>query len=126
MPPSSPTPSPSSLLHRFASLPADTPMPLLERRRIIGAQAMISHITLRKGCNVPMHAHENEQFAIVLTGRLRFTLGHPGAEQTLTVSAGEVLHLPGNLPHAAFAEEDSIVLDVFSPPSTMTGIDRKS
>ena len=101
-------------------------MPLLERRRIIGSQAMISHVTLHKGCAVPMHAHENEQFAIVLSGRLRFTLKVSDRDETLIVTGGEVLHLPSNLPHAAFAEEDSIVLDVFSPPSAATGIDRKS
>jgi quercetin dioxygenase-like cupin family protein len=101
-------------------------MALLERRRLIGAQAMISHVTLFKGCFVPSHAHANEQFCCVLSGRLRFGLGAEGApdRREVTVGAGEVLHLPSNLPHSAEALEDTVVLDIFSPPSQTTGIDR--
>jgi len=32
------------------------------------------------------------------------------------VRAGEVLHLPSNVPHAAYALEDTLDVDVFSPP----------
>lgn len=106
---------------RWTDLPADTPMPLLERRRVIGSQCMISHVSLKKGCVVPTHAHENEQMVCVLSGCLRFTL----ANGVTDVRAGEVLHLPPNAPHAAEALEDSAVLDVFAPPSAMTGIDRR-
>ena len=37
---------------------------------------------------------------------------------------GQVLHLPSNLKHSAIAAEDSVVLDVFSPPADKMGIDR--
>ena len=109
---------------RWSDLPADAPMPLLERHRIIGTHAMISHITLHQGCDVPIHAHENEQFTCVISGRLDFTLGKD--QRKVTVHAGEVLHLPSGLPHGAFAPVDTVVLDIFSPPSATTGIDRKS
>jgi len=114
--------------YRWTELPKDTPMALLERRRVIGEQAMISHVTLKRGCLVPTHAHENEQFACILSGRLKFTLGDEKsvARETLIVGAGEILHLPSNVPHAAEALEDTVVLDVFSPPSATTGIDRKA
>lgn len=117
-------PEPST--HRWASLPTDSPMPLLERRRIIGDKAMLSQVLLRKGCFVPTHAHANEQFACVMSGRLRFGLGADGSPQRreVTVGAGEVMYLPANLPHSAEALEDTLVLDVFSPPSAKTGIDR--
>jgi quercetin dioxygenase-like cupin family protein len=32
------------------------------------------------------------------------------------VRAGEVLTIPPNLPHSALALEDTLVLDIFSPP----------
>ena len=32
------------------------------------------------------------------------------------VRAGEVLHIPGNLPHKAEALEDTLDVEVFSPP----------
>lgn len=104
--------------------PRDTPMALLERQRIIGERAMLSRVVLREGCVVPEHAHENEQFAFVMSGRLRFVVGGGGRERReVVVGAGEVLHLPGGVPHAAEALEETVVLDIFSPPSATTGID---
>jgi quercetin dioxygenase-like cupin family protein len=99
-------------------------MPLVERRRIIGSQAMLSQVTLRKGCVVPMHSHENEQFACVVSGVMRFGLKDGPSERHLTLRAGEVLHLPSSVPHSAEAIEDCVILDIFSPPSEKTGIDR--
>lgn len=114
--------------HRWDALPADAPMPLLQRRRLIGANAMISHVHLEKGCYVPTHRHENEQFAVILHGRVRFGIGEsdaPGASSdSLILGAGDVLEIPSNAPHSAEALEDTIILDIFSPPSEKTGIDR--
>lgn len=108
------------------SMAADAPMALLERRRVIGEQAMLSHVTLRRGCDVPTHSHANEQFSAILSGRLRFGLGEVGSpsRREVVVTAGQVIHLPGNVPHSAYAEEDTVVLDIFAPPSQTTGIDR--
>ena len=50
-----------------------------------------------------------------MQGALRFWLGE-GEEEERVVHAGEVLHLPSNLPHKVQALEDSLALDVFSPP----------
>jgi quercetin dioxygenase-like cupin family protein len=110
----------------WSELPVDAPMALLERKRIVGEKAMISHILLRKGCSVPTHAHANEQFACVISGSLKFGLGEVGSPERkeMVVSAGEVLHLPAMVPHSADALEDTLVLDIFSPPSEYTGIDR--
>jgi quercetin dioxygenase-like cupin family protein len=113
-------------LHRWQDLPVDRPMDKISRRRVIGEKAMLSEVTLQKGFVVPTHKHENEQFACILKGKLRFTINE-GAQDQRTVDApeGTVLHLPGNVPHAAEALEDSVVLDVFSPPSEKTGVDRR-
>jgi len=116
-----------AVVHRWNELTVDTPMPLLERRRVIGEKMMISRVLLKKGCDVPLHSHENEQFALVMSGKVRFGLGNPGepGREEVVVSAGEVLHLPGNVPHSAFALEETLILDLFSPVSEATGIDRK-
>jgi quercetin dioxygenase-like cupin family protein len=118
---------PEATRYCWDRLPSDRPMDLLERRRVIGEKAMLSRVFLQKGCFVPSHAHENEQFACTLSGSLRFGIGTPGTAgfREMVVSAGEVLHLPANVPHSAEALEDSLVLDVFSPPSAATGIDRR-
>lgn len=111
----------------WSDLPSDRPMDLLERRRIIGDKAMLSQVSLKRGCFVPTHHHENEQFACVVSGKLRFGLGADGSNdrREVVVSAGEVMHLPSGVPHSAEAMEDTLVLDVFSPPSEKTGIDRR-
>jgi quercetin dioxygenase-like cupin family protein len=111
---------------RWQDLPVDRPMDLVERRRVVGQKAMLSHVTLKRGCVVPVHAHENEQFVVMLSGRLRFLVGAEGdpARRDVSVGTGEVLHLPSNVPHWCQALEDCVVLDVFSPPSQKTGIDR--
>jgi len=120
--------STAAVSYRWSELPKDQPMALLERRRVVGQQAMVSHVLLKKGCFVPTHAHVNEQITCILSGRLHFMLGDENASsrEELTLASGEVLHLPSNVPHSAEALEDTIVLDVFSPPSEKTGIDRKN
>lgn len=110
--------------HRWEDLAVDRPSPLIERRRVIGEHCMISHVTLRKGFVVPMHRHPNEQFALIVSGRMRFTLPKPdGSREVLVLGPGDVLHLPPDVPHEGEALEESIVLDVFSPPSERTGVD---
>lgn len=101
-------------------------MALLERRRVIGERAMISHVTLFKGCFVPTHSHANEQITCVISGRLQFQIGEGENPQTIIVSLGEVIHLPSGVPHSAEALVDTVVLDVFSPPSETTGIDGRA
>ncbi|MHC4427709.1 MAG: cupin domain-containing protein [Planctomycetota bacterium] len=112
--------------YRWADLTPDHPMDLLQRRRVIGRLVMLSEVRLQKGCVVPIHAHENEQICCVLSGRLRFGLGDEGSpqRQEIEVEGGEVLHLPSGVPHSAEALEQSLVIDVFSPVSEATGIDR--
>jgi quercetin dioxygenase-like cupin family protein len=119
-------PTGSATHYAWTKLVPDRPMAMLERRRVIGENVMVSRVLLHEGCVVPTHAHENEQIACVLSGRLRFGLGATGSPQRreVIVAAGEVLHLPANVPHSAEAIEETLVLDVFSPPSEKTGIDR--
>jgi quercetin dioxygenase-like cupin family protein len=114
-------------LFRWENLPTDTPMPLIQRRRIIGEKMMISEIRLAKGCVVPTHAHENEQISCILSGALKFGIGAEGSPERheVIVKAGETLVLPSHVPHGAEALEDTLALDLFSPPSASTGIDRK-
>ncbi|MBB6147098.1 quercetin dioxygenase-like cupin family protein [Silvibacterium bohemicum] len=97
----------------FAKIPVDHMNPLLDRQFVHGEQGMLARITLRKGCIVPRHNHPNEQITYILEGALKFVLGD-GEE--VVVRAGEVLVIPPNLPHSAEALEDTVDLDVFTPP----------
>jgi len=117
---------PPARLLAWSDLPHDSPMPLIDRRRIIGEHVMISEVHLHKGFTLASHHHANEQLVVVLSGRCRFGVGEPGTtdHQHLLVAAGQVLVLPPHVPHACEALEDTHILDIFSPPSQTTGVDR--
>ncbi|GMV25743.1 MAG: hypothetical protein AMXMBFR58_17740 [Phycisphaerae bacterium] len=111
----------------LADLPVDRPMPLIDRRRIIGDKMMVSEVRLSKGFHVPTHQHENEQFVIMLSGHCTFGIGNMNdpAYHELAVRGGQVLVLPSNVPHSCSAHEDTHILDIFSPPSATTGVDQR-
>jgi quercetin dioxygenase-like cupin family protein len=100
----------------WSSIPPEQLNPLLTRQFVTGEQAMLSRIQLKKGCIVPRHAHPNEQIVFILSGALRFSVGEEGSAQDYIVRGGEVLVLPGNVPHLAEALEDTDNLDIFAPP----------
>ena len=108
--------SPTPCRHfRWDDLPLETVTDKLSRKLITGQRMMLAHIYLKKGSIVPKHQHENEQLTYILEGTLRFHMGDD-LEDTVEVHAGEVLHIPSNLPHRAEALEDTLDVDVFSPP----------
>jgi quercetin dioxygenase-like cupin family protein len=101
--------------YRWDELPREQVSPLLDRKLITGDSMMLAHVFLKKGCIVPRHTHENEQFTYILEGALRFWIGEDEATEVV-VRAGEVLHIPSNVPHKAEALEDTLDMDIFSPP----------
>lgn len=105
----------SATFHRWADLPLEQVSEQLSRRLVTGDRMMLAHVYLKRGCIVPRHHHENEQLTYILEGALRFRLGEDGAEEVI-VRAGEVLHIPSNLPHEAEALEDTLDVDIFDPP----------
>ena len=113
----------SASVYRWEDMEKDFPMELIERRRIIGENFMVSDVFLHKGFTVPSHQHDNEQMALVLTGKVKFGVGEGDDYREETLVGGEVLHLPSNVAHSALALEDSRIFDIFSPVSEKTGID---
>jgi quercetin dioxygenase-like cupin family protein len=95
--------------------------PLIDRQLIVGDNIMIARVLLKKGAFVPMHSHLNEQVTYILEGALKFVI----QEKEIVVTAGEVLTIPAGMPHEAVALEDTVDLDVFTPPRVdwMTGSD---
>jgi len=97
----------------FDKVPVEHLNPLIDRQFVHGERTMLARIILRKGAIVPRHSHENEQITYILQGALRFTMGDGSV---ITVSAGQLLVIPSNMPHQAEALEDTLDLDVFAPP----------
>ncbi|NQW03283.1 MAG: cupin domain-containing protein [Acidobacteria bacterium] len=101
--------------YRWNDMPKENLTPLLDRRLITGDRMMLAHVYLKKGCVVPRHHHENEQLTYVLEGALHFWIGEDESEE-ITIRSGEVLHIPSNVWHKAEALEDTLDVDIFSPP----------
>ncbi len=100
---------------RWESIPRERVTDGIDRRLITGERMMLAHVYLKEGAVVPMHHHENEQLTYILEGALRFSIGGDDPHEVV-VRAGEVLHIPSNVPHEAVALEDTFDVDVFSPP----------
>jgi quercetin dioxygenase-like cupin family protein len=101
--------------YQWSQVPLETVTPMLDRKLITGDDMMIAQVFLRKGCIVPRHQHHNEQLTYILEGALRFWIGEDES-RVQDVRAGELLHIPSNVWHKAEALEDTLDLDVFSPP----------
>ena len=109
----------SSVRHtKCDDIPLETVKDDITRRLFTGDRMMIAHVYLDQGAIVPKHSHDNEQLTYVLDGALRFWLGEEGSDdyQELVVATGEILFIPSGVPHRAEALEDTLDVDVFSPP----------
>jgi quercetin dioxygenase-like cupin family protein len=102
-------------LYSWQDVPHEQLSSTIGRRMITTDRVTLAQIDLEAGALVPTHAHEHEQISYILEGNLRFWLGE-NEGQTVDVRAGELLHIPSNLPHRAEALERTLAADVFSPP----------
>lgn len=105
----------SVTFYRWDDMPKESVSEVLDRRLITADRVMLSHVYLKKGAVVPRHSHENEQITYILEGGLRFWIG-PDESEVIDVLAGEVLHIPSFVQHKAEALEDTLDVDIFSPP----------
>lgn len=83
-------------------------------RRTLGTtdEAMICEFVLQPGAIVPEHQHMNDQVGYVVRGKLEMTVGG----ETHTVCTGDSYAIPGGVLHSAVAQEETVIVDAFSPP----------
>src|SRR5215212_7470201 len=105
----------SVTFYRWNEMPKEQVSEVFDRRLITGDRMMLAHVYLKKGAIVPRHSHENEQITYILEGGLRFWIGADEA-QVMDVMAGEVLHIHYPVQHKTQAIQDTLDVDIFSPP----------
>jgi quercetin dioxygenase-like cupin family protein len=79
------------------------------------AQGEKTHLTefhLAKGSVIPEHSHPHEQTGYLVSGRLTFRIG----AETFEAQTGDGWNISGGVAHAVEVREDSVVIEVFSPP----------
>jgi quercetin dioxygenase-like cupin family protein len=99
-------------LAKWQDIPAQHPLPGIERRMMVGEKMMICRLEMKAHTVTPIHTHRHEQMTIVERGRVRFFIG---SEEKI-VGPGDVLHFPSNQEHGAtMLDEDVILFDIFAP-----------
>lgn len=76
-----------------------------------GEKSSFGYIELKKGSQVPMHSHINEQITYIIEGQLDMIID--GVVFSLTDGMYHVIY--ANVPHSAIAIADCKVIDAFSP-----------
>ena len=91
----------------------ETVAPGIRRRiQMDGKEIMLVEVHFEANTSAARHSHPHEQITYVLKGRMKFTRD----QEVIGVKAGESIHIPSNVPHEAESLEESLLLDVFSPP----------
>ena len=103
--------STTALHHRWSDVAGEQINPSILRRFITADRVTIGRFELKSGGVVPLHAHENEQVSVVISGALKFRID----DREIVVRGGEVMQIPGNVAHEVEVLEDTLVVDVFSP-----------
>jgi len=84
----------------------------LYTRQVVHSDTMtVVRVYFKKGCEVALHSHPNEQVSMVEQGTLKFVV--EGKEHL--VRTGEIMRIAPNLVHSAEAMEDCVMVEVFSP-----------
>lgn len=98
----------------FFELPLKPLNPHVSSRAMSGDKLMFVEHKVKKGHRAEADCHENEQLTFVLMGELKIVMNG----QVKILKAGSAVLIPSNLPHEIEVLEDSVVIEVFSPPRT--------
>ena len=93
-------------------VPEEKITPLISRKIVTGEREMLVFWKAKAGAHAAAHRHPHEQIFWMLSGRMRFRIG----TETRVCGPGDLCVIPGGVEHEAWWEEDTEVIDVFSPP----------
>ncbi|RPI05074.1 MAG: cupin domain-containing protein [Ignavibacteriae bacterium] len=79
---------------------------------VLGEATLMTEVHLSKKSILPRHHHPYEQTGYLLSGKLLLQIG----EEKFEMTRGDSWCIPKDMPHQAVTLEDSIALEIFSPP----------
>jgi quercetin dioxygenase-like cupin family protein len=77
-----------------------------------GAKTLMTEFLMKKGSLLPVHAHPYEQTGYLIKGNIVLHVG----DGIFELHEGDSWCIPENIQHRAEIREDSVALEVFSPP----------
>jgi quercetin dioxygenase-like cupin family protein len=97
----------------WTTLPTEEVLPGVIRQTVQGERQTLVRYWYAPGAVFPVHTHPEEQITAVLSGRIRFEV----AGNVREFGAGEVVVIPGGVPHGAVVVGDEPVetLNALSP-----------
>ncbi|GAB4519954.1 MAG: hypothetical protein OHK0046_29590 [Anaerolineae bacterium] len=82
------------------------------RTMAVTDEAMLCEFFLERNAIIAAHSHMNDQVGYVVYGRIEITINN----ETRECVTGDSYAIPGGIMHQARVLEDTLVIDVFSPP----------
>jgi quercetin dioxygenase-like cupin family protein len=98
--------------YRWDNIPVDRITESIERQMIVGRNEMLVRWRFRKGAFAARHQHPHEQIVMMVQGKLRLIVG----DAETIMGEKDIVVVPPNTPHEAHAIEETVVIDIFSPP----------
>jgi len=98
--------------YKWDTVPVERLTENIRRRMIVGTKEMLVRWEFQKGAVAARHNHPHEQIVVMVQGKLRLIVG----DAETIMSPDDIVVIPPNVLHEAEALEDTVVIDVFSPP----------
>ena len=81
--------------------------------RFIHSQGMtVAHWDIKAGSELPTHSHPQEMIINFMEGEFELTVD----QETRTLRPGDIVVIPGEVPHAGKAITDCRIIDAWHPP----------
>lgn len=104
--------SKSAQFFSFSGMPFRPLNEKVSSRIMTGEKLMFVEHKVKKGHVAIDDSHENEQLTLVLSGSLRMTIG----KESHVLKKGDAVLIASHVVHNVEVLEDSVVIEVFSPP----------
>jgi quercetin dioxygenase-like cupin family protein len=96
---------------QLAEVKPDEKLPGFFGKFIHTEDMTLAYWDIKKGSVLPEHTHMHTQIAQVISGEFAMTIGGEGH----IYRAGNVVEIPGDVPHSGTALTDCIIHDIFLP-----------
>ena len=98
--------------YRWESVAVEQLAVNIRRRMIVGTKEMLVRWEFIRGAVAGRHSHPHEQIVVMVQGKLRLIVG----DNETVMGRDDIVVIPPNVEHEAHALEDTVVIDIFSPP----------